>query len=211
MRFHVGPIPIEFTPDETWRPLKEPNPVLLQFFAVPVGMAVAAAVGYCWTRLGLPLSATIDSKQAPWALAGALLSFPLVIVVHELLHALVAPSWGRERATIIGVWPSHLLFYAHYSGALTRNRFLVIFATPFLVISILPLVLAALIPIPPVALSIAAWFSIWNALFACGDWIGFFLVLAQVPKLALVQNEGWKTFWKPSDASGSGAEEAPPD
>lgn len=211
MRFHLGPIPIEFTPDETWRPLKEPSPAMLQVFAIPVGIAVASAVGYCWIKLGMPLSVKLAAQEAPWALAGVLLSFPLLIVVHELLHAFVAPGWGRRRETIIGYWPSHFVFYAHYSGALTRDRFLTVFTTPFLVISILPLIAASLIPFTSKALAIAGWFSIWNALFACGDWVGFFLVLAQVPKKALVQNEGWQTFWKPIDASGSVSEETPPD
>src|SRR5689334_23166 len=82
MRFHVGPIPIEFTPDDTWRPLKEPSPAMLQVFAVPVGVAVAAAVGYGWVLLGLPLSTSIDGKTAPLAVVGALLSIPLLIIVH---------------------------------------------------------------------------------------------------------------------------------
>ncbi len=31
--------------------------------------------------------------------------------------------------------------------------------------------------LPPPLASVAAWFSIWNALFACGDVFGFFLSL----------------------------------
>ena len=200
MRFHFGPIPDEFTPDATWRPIREPGPWMFQLLAHPVGIGVAVLIGYCWSRLGLP-PLTIKQGEAAAFLIALALSFPALIVVHELIHAAIHPAFGRSSATVIGAWPRRLLFYAHYSGPLSRNRFLAIFAAPFLIITLLPLLVAMTGVLPPMMRLAAAWFSTWNALFACGDIIGFALIAAQIPRDALVQNKGWQTYWKPSPAS----------
>ena len=169
----------------------------MQFFAVPIGLGAAVLVGYCWHRVGVPASVHFEGRYAILFLVSLLLSFPALIVVHELLHAVVHPRFGRSPATIIGAWPSRLLFYAHYSGPLTRDRFLAVFAMPFLIITVLPLGLAATGLLPPALVMAAAWFSTWNAFFACGDYFGLALILAQVPRASIVQNQGWRTYWKP--------------
>jgi hypothetical protein len=33
-------------------------------------------------------------------------------------------------------------------------------------------------------------------MFACGDFVGFALILFQVPRAATVRNQGWRTYWK---------------
>ena len=197
MRLHLGAIPDEFTPDESWRPLREPGPILMQFLAFPIGIAVAGAVGYCWYLTGLP-AGRLKQDEFLVLLIGIVLSIPVLVVVHELLHAVAHPDFGFSRNSIIGAWPSKMLFFAHYSGPLTRDRFLAIFAMPFLVITVLPLVLAATGVLPPLGKLAAAWFSTWNALFACGDIFGFFVILAQIPRRAIVQNKSWRTYWKPT-------------
>jgi hypothetical protein len=197
MRFHLGPVPDEFTPDSSWRPIREPGPVVMQFFALPLGLGMAALIVYCWHRVGAPASVHFEGRHAGLLLAAVVLSFPALIVVHELLHALVHPGGGLAPTTIIGAWPKRLLFYAHYSGPLTRNRFLLVFAMPFLILTVLPLALAAGVELPAGWLMWAAWFSTWNALFACGDYIGLALILFQIPRDAIVQNQGWRTYWKP--------------
>jgi hypothetical protein len=88
------------------------------------------------------------------------------------------------------------MLYAHYSGPLTRNRFLAVFAMPLLVITVLPLVIAALGLVPKALFLPVAWFSTWNAMAACGDIFGIALILFQVPRGAIVQNQSWRTYWK---------------
>lgn len=200
MRFHLGPIPHEFEPDGSWRPIREPGPVVMQFIAVPIGIGVAFLVGYCWHIIGLS-PVRFQAPHPGLVLFLFLLSFVVLILVHELLHAVVHPHFGRSRATIIGAWPSRGLFYAHYSGPLSRERFLAIFAMPFLVITVLPLIVAATGFLPPGFIIVAAWFSTWNALFACGDHFGMALILSQVPRGAIVQNQSWRTYWRLSNAS----------
>ena len=168
----------------------------MQLFAVPIGVGMAAFLIYCWHRIGVPISLLVESSV--FFRVCLLLSVPALIVVHELLHAVVHPDFGRSRLTIIGAWPSRLLFYAHYSGPLTRDRFVAVLAMPFLVITVLPLAVVATGVLPPGVTMAAAWFSTCNALFACGDYFGIGLILAQVPRSAIVQNKSWRTYWKPS-------------
>ena len=169
----------------------------MQFIAAPIGLAMAALVGYCWHRVGIPTTLHMEGSGAIVLLVCLPLFFTALIVVHELLHAAVHPRFGRSKATIIGVWLRRRFFYAHYSGPLTRDRFLVVFAMPFLIITILPLAVAAIGLLPPALLMAASWFSTCNALFASGDFVGFALILAQVPRASIVQNKSWRTYWKP--------------
>ena len=100
---------------------------------------------------------------------------------------------GAEPFTVLGCWPSRLAFYAHYTGELSRNRFLAILLLPTLVISGAPLLLAIIVQ------SSSGWLafvSIFNAAAACGDLFGAGVVLAQIPSTAKVRNQGWTTYWK---------------
>ena len=116
----------------------------------------------------------------------------LLIAVHEALHALAHPSFGLSRRSVIGFWPSRLLFYAHYEDCLSRNRLIFIFLLPTLVLSFLPLLLATTLDIR------SGWLlfiSCLNALLAGVDILGVLLLIVQVPASATVQNEGYKTYW----------------
>lgn len=197
MRFHVGPIPEEPVPDSSWLPIREPGPWLLQAIALPLGLGVAIFTLMCWQWLGLPLEIHFRAAEALLFLAGLALSFPLLFIAHELLHAVVHPHFGTTPKSLIGAWPSRMILYAHYHGAMSRNRFLAVFAMPFLGITVLPLVIAASGLLPPSACTVAAWFSSWNAFFACGDYCGIALIFLQIPRAALVQNFGWCSYWKP--------------
>lgn len=197
MRFHLGPIPDEFNPDRSWRPIREPGPILMQFIAVPMGVGAVALVGYCWHCIGVPPALRFQNTHAALILGFILLSFPALILAHEFLHAAVHPRFGFTPATIIGAWPKRFLFYAHYSGRLTRERFLAVFAMPTLIITVLPLAAAAIGLLPPNVALPAMWFSTWNAFFACGDYLGIALIFFQLPRGATVQNKSWHTYWKP--------------
>src|SRR6266516_4841603 len=175
MRFHLGAIPSspDFVPDTSWKSLREPIPWLAQFIALPIGVVAAALVGVLWFTM-TPLR--IAAPKVP--LPAFLLSFAGIIVIHELIHAAVHPMAGRSPHSILGFWPSRMLFYAHYDGELTRNRFVVILLMPLAVISVAPLLVAA---IAQVTCGWVAFISAFNALLACGDMLGAGMVLFQVP------------------------------
>ena len=192
MRFNFGGIPEskDFVPDETWRPLREPNPWVMQLLAIPLGIVAFITVGALW------FYATDLKKnlfELPGSLAVVLFSFGVLIIVHELIHALVHPHWGKSNHSILGFWPSRLLFYAHYDGELTRNRFVTILAMPTIMITFVPLIVAMVLNLTS---GLIAWLSTWNILFACGDLFGIILLLFQVPSRAICRNQGWRTYWK---------------
>jgi len=116
-----------------------------------------------------------------------------LVIRHEILHALVHPQAGESSRSILGFWPSRLMFYAHFDGELSRNRFITILVTPTVVMTLLPLALAIAVQKAP---GLVAWVSSMNVLFACGDFFGIWLLFAQVPSSAVCHNHGWRTYWK---------------
>jgi hypothetical protein len=191
MRLHLGAIPESegFALDESWKPLREPGPVLMQCFALPLGIAACGVLVLLWIHL-TPVAKTPD--VSPILLGAVMVA---IFPVHEIIHAAVHPGAGKSPNSILGLWPSRLLFYAHYSGELSRNRFITVLGMPLLVISVVPLLVAVLIGHASVTIAFA---SAFNALAAGGDIFAICLLLFQVPGAATVRNHGWKTYWKKS-------------
>jgi hypothetical protein len=193
LRIHIGPIPEspDFSPAPPWKPLREPTPAVSQLCALPIGLVAFAAVGFLWHIL-TPFKLDQLNSVAPFLL----LIILGIIPIHELAHLAVHPRSNLPNASgrsVLGFWPRQLLFYAHYEGELSRNRFIAILIMPTLVISILPLLAFAA---AGRSSGLIALVSSLNALFACVDLFGIALLLFQVPSNAIVRNVGWRTFWK---------------
>lgn len=161
MQFHLGGIPNgqDFVPDETWKPLREPGPLLMQLFALPLGLAAFVTIGLLWFGT-TPLNG--KHFESPAFLNLGLIAFVPMVVLHELIHAAVHPQSGRSDRSILGFWPSRMLFYAHYDGELSRNRFIAILVMPTVVITLLPLAVAMA---TSSSHELVAWVSTWNAFF----------------------------------------------
>src|SRR5207245_10504977 len=127
------------------------------------------------------------------SLPAFLLSFVAIVVVHELIHAAAHPRSWWSPYSLLGFWPSRLLFYAHYDGELTRNRFVAILVMPLIVISFVPLFVTSLSGLRS---GWAVFISTFNAMLACGDLLGASIVLFQVPARAIVRNQEWRTYWR---------------
>ena len=189
MKFHCGAVPDapDFSPDAAWRPLREPSPWVMQLFAIPLGIVACIVVALLWRFLTPFRDVSFNSP-------GILVIFLVAIIpIHELLHAAAHPRGGVSASSILGCWPSRGLFYAHYLGELSRERFIAILLMPFLVISFAPWLVCAILSRSPALL---VFISMVNALFACGDIFAVGLLLFQVPSGATVRNKGWRTFWK---------------
>lgn len=165
----------------------------MQLLALPIGIGLLLMVGGLWIW-ATPLP-TRFFKSPGFPLI-ALVSLVWLVLIHELIHAMVHPQGGKSHKTVVGFWPSRLLFYAHYDGELTRNRFIAILAMPTLVISLLPLAIAL---VTQHSHGLVAWLSSMNVLFACGDIFGILLLAFQVPSRAVCHNSGWRTFWRLPD------------
>jgi len=185
MRLHIGEIPDspDFVPDASWTLMPEPTPWVMQLLSLPVGMSLALALGVLWLTL-TPLG------RAPAPSGGELLVALLAIVpAHEGLHLAMHPRTGDS---IIGFWPSRLLFYTHYHNQLPCRRYLAVLITPVAVLSLVPLAACALTATGSPFLAVA---SLTNALFASGDLFAVGLLLAQVPQSAMLRSKGWRLYW----------------
>jgi hypothetical protein len=194
VRLHYGAIPEnqDFQPDaEGWHSIREPGPIAMQFIAIPVALVLLAIWAACLF--------SIQHNWFPWRDAGVdintLLVLFLIVPVHELLHAVTHPGWGASSNSIIGLWLSKGLFYAHYEGEMSRNRFLLVFLMPLIILGVIP---TLLIMIFPKLTQDLLWLSLSGTIFACGDLVGVGFIFFQVPRSAIVQNKGWRTYWKPS-------------
>lgn len=207
MRFHYGAVPEDpdFSPEaEGWLAIREPGPWMLQLMALPVavillllsaGLLYLVFPGELFLNTSSP--GTISIPIWPFLFISI-----LIIPVHELLHAICHPGWGLSSNSVIGLWLSRALFYAHYEGSMSRNRFLLIFAMPYLVLSLLPIPLIALSAgfgwTPDTVLALA-YLSLIGGILASGDVVGFWLIISQIPGSAIVRNKGWKTYWRPRE------------
>ncbi len=199
MRLHYGAVPEDshFDPvEDGWTRVREPGPFGIQIMALPAIVLIYIVLGGL-IYLALPRGIS-EFEFQPLNIVSWIV-FLLFIPVHELLHALCHPGWGMTPNTVIGLWPSRLLFYAFYQGQVKRGRLLVAFATPFVVLSLLPigLLAAAKILFPMASLvTTLVLLSLLNGAAASGDVIGFCLVLFQIPAGATVRNKGWRSYWK---------------
>ena len=191
MKFHFGKIPdaVDFSPEkENWTPIKEPSPWLAQLFALPIGFTLAALFLYLWVHLtpatGYNFAAT---------LIHIFIGIPFTVIVHELIHTLAHPQNGRSDNTILGYWPSKMIFYAHYDGILSKQRFIAILVLPFIFISILPLLLCIFFSIDS---SFLMFVSVFNTLCSCVDLLGVIIIFFQVPPAAITRNKVWKTYYR---------------
>ena len=187
MKFRVGAIPDsqEFTANN-WKPLKEPGPIVMQCFALPLGILFCALMIWLWVRW---TPVTENPVTYPLLLAIVMLS---VFPVHELLHLVMHPKFGMSDKSFLGVWPSRMILYAYYTDILSRNRFLAIFGMPIMILSVLPLLICSMIGYASVTI---AFMSCFNVFAAAGDIFGIFILLFQVPNRAIVRNQGWRTYW----------------
>jgi hypothetical protein len=196
MQFHIGAIPEarDFLPDGTWRPLREPTPWVMQVLALPLGIIGSLVVGTLWFFLTPLRGVSLDTVSMEFIAFACLAT----ITIHELIHAAVHPRSGTSSSSILGIWPSRCLFYAHYDGELSRGRFVAILLMPLLIISFVPLLVCAF---TGRSSSLLAFVSTLNALCACGDIFAAGLLFFQVPPNATVRNQGWRTFWKVYDTN----------
>lgn len=192
MRFKLGAIPKsdDFVPDESWKPLREPSPSITQLIVLPLGGVCFVLFVVLWLRLTDLNTEQLNSDA--FVFTGLLLFIPLT-AVHELIHALFHPQYGKSDRSIIGFWPAPLMFYAHYNGKLTHNRFLTILAMPMIVLTILQLLVALM---TGHANGDVEGVSTWNSLFACVDMFGISLLCFQMPHNAICHNQDWKTYWR---------------
>jgi hypothetical protein len=206
MRFHYGPIPEEagFEPESQGSAgIREPKPLLMNVLAIPAAFLMLGLMfgllSLVWEG-GPQVIWRVSEGESPPSFLLILATILLSVPLHELLHALAHPKLGRSSNSILGLWLSRGLFYAHYEGEISRNRFLAILAMPFLILSLLPVIIIALFSASGSTILLVPRYLVIvvlvNGVLSSGDALGFTLILSQIPGSAVVRNKGWQSYWK---------------
>lgn len=208
MRFILGPPPDDkdFVPEQgDWRRLREMGPRTLMVIGSLAGVPLSALFAYAWSRIpGTALHTSFDvmslGRWGPLLLPllvilAMAVFFGVLIVVHELIHALACPGFGLTSATFLGVWPGKILAYASHNGPLSFYRGIFVGMAPFLVLSVAPL-LVAFAGGPRWQLLTLT--SVINSMVCGGDVVICLMFSTQIPHDAIMRNKGWDTWWQPS-------------
>jgi len=202
MRFVIGPVPADsgFEPGPNWSQLREPAPQDFVRRSQVAGLALGVIALGVWTSI----SATPLWPNPTAAVLAALPIFAGILPLHEAVHGFFHPGWGLSTASIYGVWPSHGLFYALYSGELSRNRLLLVLLAPLVCMSAIPLLFSVAVGVPH---WLVVEVAILSACIAGGDVTAIVIVLAQVPANAFIRNVGYYTWWRPASGSDAAAQQ----
>ncbi len=156
---------------------------------------MAGVLVFVWSLI-VRFEAPADSFELTISLPGLLAAATAVvgfILLHEALHALPAMIAGASSGVVVGFWPRHLVPYVAYTGSLSREAQLVSGASPFVVLTLLPFVVSLAIP------AVAWWMvglSVLNVLGSAADLIMLWLLMRQVPRGAVIRNQGFTTWWR---------------
>lgn len=167
--------------------MREPNRKTFFLLSVLAAAIMSALVGGFWA---MHLSVPRRELLYPFSPPLMMVFFIAVILAHELLHIVVFPDFKRS---VVGLFPGGFAFFAHYEGPLTRRRFLLCAAMPLIVLTVLPVTIALVLSFGS---HLGAALSTWNAMFACVDILGIWLVAREIPAGALLRNQGLRTYWK---------------
>lgn len=181
---------------EGWKRLKEPSAAVSCWL---IGSPLAVLLGLLFYEMATRWAGfSMNQLFGQLGLCTFLAIMVMLIIVHELLHALAHPGCGWSPHTSFGFSPKAGAFWAHYAGPVSRERMLLLMVTPFLVLSLITLLIACLIP--PVGM-IAGFVAILNATFSAVDLFSCIIIMVSIPAGATVQNNGWPSYWKALSAS----------
>ncbi|WP_223820908.1 DUF3267 domain-containing protein [Bacillus sp. S3] len=182
--------------NDDWKQLKEPksltNAMLLSMPFMVINALISMGIIYFFSTFSLKKFSFISGDSFVITIdLGVFVAMVLVIVIHEFFHLIFIPNFLKSGDTVIG-----LTFYGafvHTEQTVTKDRFLLITIAPFLFLSVFfPLFLSIL----GILTGKMLVFIILNSLGASLDILGFFLVLVQIPRNAVVRNNGTRTYWK---------------
>lgn len=192
MRFRLGaPIATGTPPAEIdgWTLVKEPRPWITYWvLGLPVGLALLIGTAGIMARYTSIELEALDPRAF-------LVLVVALIPAHECVHMLFLPDRGRSRATIVGVWPAHLIAYVQFCNPWTRREALRCLGAPFVVLSVVPLACGIVCHIESPALGAII---LSNAVGSSIDVLSLFLIAIRVPAGALLWDHGPKTYWRRS-------------
>jgi hypothetical protein len=194
MRLQLGAIPeiADLPAEDGWVKLREPPLWVVRWIlALPLSLVLVLLSAVFVTRY---TEITIEGLSG----GGLIAVYVATIAMHELVHAAIHPDRGLSDRTVVGLWPSRLVFFAHYEGARSKGNFTLGIIAPFLVLTILPLMAAH-------QFGWSSWILgaviILNASVSSVDVLGFFIALFGLPGSSIVRNRGWHSYWRSAGGS----------
>lgn len=186
MRFILNKFPEDesFLPDQTWTPLKEPSNLwIVQLQALPFLIVNGIAMVLFMRLIGISFELNTASM---------LISFLIFMPIHELIHALFFPENLWSKNVFFGFTFKGFAPFTAYIGEMKRNTFIKVLLAPFVIITLLGFLYLIILG----RNELIEHIIVFNALGACADCLGVFLMLRQVPKYAIVRNKKIRTYWK---------------
>lgn len=181
---------------EGWKPLNEPKSLmsatLLSLPFMVINALLSIGIIYLFSSFSKQKFSFITGDSITITIdIGVIIAILLVFIIHEFFHLIFIPNFLKSNDTVIGL----TLFgaFVHTEQKITKVRFMFISVAPFLFLSILfPLILS----ISGILTGKLLVFILLNSLGASLDILGLILVFIQVPKNALIRNNGTRTYWK---------------
>lgn len=183
MRFAVG-----FPPDDVnfklsqggWQEISLVTEAK-QIFLIYLILSIASV----YFILKLPNSLSIGS---------VLFIFIILIPIHEIAHLIGFPDHGFSDKSYIFILFRKFCCYAYYQGPLSRNRFLLISASPIVLLTLLP-VLFFFIFLEDKPLWLL-YVSAFNLSFSVLDMINIYYLLRLIPRKAIIRHHRGKRYWR---------------
>jgi len=207
VRLQVGdtPKPEATSPEgPDWRVIHSPVAGKAYWLAAVAGLALLGGLCAALSMWSLAVGdrggmATSGDAASPWVPVFIVLA--VFIPLHEFLHLLGQPEWGRSSRSVVAVWPGKLRFGVYYEGCMSRRRWLAMRLAPLIVLSVLPACVLALLQVLPQRPEMEIGLQVMmlvNALGSGGDVVAALLVLAQVPPTAHLCFRAGRAYWRPA-------------
>ena len=186
MRFILNKFPDDenFQPNEEWILLKESSNLwVIQLQAVPFMIINIALMVVLMQLIGIKFELNTTTM---------LISFLIFMPIHEFIHALFFPENLMSKNVFFGFTFKGFAPFAAYIGEMKRNTFVKVLLAPFAIITLLGFLYLIFLG----RNELIEHIIVFNALGACADCLGVFLILRQVPKYSIVRNKKIRTYWK---------------
>lgn len=179
------PLSEEFDPTQgNWIKAKEPSQDKYLLYSVPIAIITCVIM---WI-----VGITLFKQSRVFSFIYFIISFILIIPIHETIHALVFPESIKSDNVIFGMWLEKGIFYAYYEGEMSKKRFILCLLMPLMILSVLPIILMYFLGWNKFVFN----FAQLNAFLSCGDILGFFIMAFNLPKGVIVRNKGWETYYR---------------
>lgn len=186
MRFILNKFPDDesFQPDDEWTPLKESSNLwIVQLQALPFMVVNVVLIVLFMKLIGINFELNTTTM---------LISILIFLPIHEFIHALFFPENLLSKNVFFGFTFKGLAPFVAYNGEMKRNTFIKVLLAPFIIITTVGFLYLIIFG----RSELIEHIIVFNALGACADCLGVFMILRQVPKHAIVRNKKIRTYWR---------------